>query len=319
MQNADHRGKDLTLFVKNKMLASGFSACGVAKVENLQNAEKYFKSWLSQGFNGSMDYMGRNLDKRLDPSLIVPGAKSMVVAALNCFPAEQQNPKSSFFVSKYAYGADYHQVVKEKLYLVAAKIKTVVPSLEYKVFTDSAPVVEREWAVRAGLGWVGKNCCVILPKMGSFFFLGGIISNMELEPDEHFSKNLCGNCKKCMEACPTSAIVSPGVVDSRRCISYLTIESKSPIPASLRDKTSPWIFGCDTCQDVCPHNRFSSPSTEKAFTANGPILEFDDENWLSVTEKTFQDCFAKDKSPISRVKFHKFADNISAVKNSLKK
>lgn len=319
MENDAPRGKELTLFVRKELLASGFSACGIAKVEKLQNTEKNFKEWLGNGYNGSMNYMSKNLDKRLDPSLLVPGAKSIVIAALNYFPSEKQNPKSNFLISKYAYGVDYHQIVKERLNLVASKIKTLVPRLEYRVFADSAPVAEKEWAVRSGLGWIGKNACLILPKKGSYFFLGEIISNLELEPDKPFIENLCGSCNKCLEACPTRAIVSPGIVDARRCISYLTIESRSPIPDSLRDKTGTWIFGCDTCQDVCPHNRFSFPTTETAFGAIGPIKGFDDEKWLAVGEKTFKDCFSKGKSPISRVKFNKFADNISAAKCSLKK
>ncbi len=317
MKNLGPSPKNLTLYIKNEVLASGFSSCGVATLERLNETEPRLKNWLDKGFNGSMEYMGRNLDKRLDPTILLPGAKSIVVAALNYFPAEKQNPKSRFLVSKYAYGDDYHQIVKDRLHLVAAKMKSFNPNFRFRVFADSAPVMEREWAARSGIGGIGKNGCVIIPKKGSFFFLGEIISNLELEPDKPFSKNLCGTCSKCIESCPTEAIVSPGVVDARKCISYLTIESKAAIPYSLRNKTLPWIFGCDTCQDVCPHNRFSTPTAEMGFATKARLKEFDDALWLSLDETTFKEAFPQKKSPIARVGFEKFKDNIFSVHTAL--
>ncbi|NCU32264.1 MAG: tRNA epoxyqueuosine(34) reductase QueG [Candidatus Moranbacteria bacterium] len=309
--------KDLALFVKSQVLAEGFSACGIAKASKLETIEPILKNWLDQGFNGSMEYMGRNTEKRLDASKLVPGAKSVIVAAFNYYPAVKQNPESNYRVSKYAYGTDYHYIIKEKLHIVASKIKSLVPDLEYRVFTDSAPVLEREWAVRSGLGWIGKNGCIILPQKGSFFFLGEIISNIDLEPDEPFNKNLCGKCNKCVEACPTGAIVEPGVIDARKCTSYLTIELKNEIPKYFRDKTNQWIFGCDTCQDVCPHNRFCIETSEAGLNAKGPVKDFDDAKWEGLDEETFNQFFKK-KSAIARVGFQKLKDNILAVERSLK-
>jgi len=313
MEEDSFCGKTLTGYIKQEAFASGFCACGIATVSKLHSVEPFLKKWLEQGNNGSMGYMAKDIEKRLDPRKLIPGSKSIIVVALNYFPANMQNPESSFLISKYAYGNDYHFIIKEKLNAVASKIKKLVPDFEYRIFTDSAPVMEREWAVRAGLGWIGKNGCLLLPQKGSFFFLGEIVCNLELVPDQPFSKNLCGNCSKCIDACPTGAIIEPGVLDARRCISYLTIESKSETPRQFRDKNHQWIFGCDICQDVCPHNRFSTPTKEAEFNAKGPVRDFEKSQWLNLDEKTFKQFFRKSKSPLIRVKFEKLKDNISAV------
>ncbi|MEE4177695.1 MAG: tRNA epoxyqueuosine(34) reductase QueG [Bacteroides sp.] len=305
--------KDNAEFLKQEALKLGFSACGIASAEKFREHKQPLKSWLSEGMHGAMGYMENHLEKRLDPRLLVPGARSVVVVALNYFPPAFQHPESPYIVSKYAYGKDYHFILKEKLQQLLEILKKREPAHQGRVFTDSAPVLERGWAVKAGLGWTGKNGCLIIPRKGSFFFLGELITNIELQPDIPFEKDLCGNCTLCMEACPTGALISPGKLDARKCISYLTIELKSPVPEPFRGKMKGRIFGCDICQDVCPHNRFAVPTDETGFLPLEPIRNWKAEQWENMEPVTFNQMVKKAASPMGRVTYSKIMDNISAA------
>ena len=305
--------QEITGIIKREALQLGFAACGIAIASQLTRHEAPLKDWLKEGLHGTMGYMKNHLEKRLDPRMLVEGARSVIVVAVNYFPKEQQNPRASLIVSKYAYGFDYHFIVKEKLRRLEEKLKELAPLHQGRIFTDSAPVLERAWAVQAGLGWTGKNGCLIIPRKGSFFFLGELITNIELVPDAAFEKDFCGNCRRCMEACPTQAIVAPGKLDARRCISYLTIELKDRIPDEFREKMQGRIFGCDICQDVCPHNRFSEPTGEIAFNTLEPIKNWENKNWESLDRQGFNQMFKKASSPLSRIKFEKLRDNIEAA------
>ena len=244
----------------------GFLACGFAKAERLNDHEVQLDQWLNNGFHGNMGYMENHKAMRLDPTLLVPGAKSVICLAYNYFPETtrlQQN-NTTPQIAKYAWGDDYHHVIKDKLFKLIDRIKTLNPAFEARAFVDSAPVMERQWAERAGLGWIGKNSLLLRKGVGSFFFLAEIICNIELSPDQPQTDH-CGECTTCIDACPTQAIVQPQVIDSTRCVSYLTIEDKT-WPESIEiSKTESWAYGCDVCQDVCPWNRFSQPNQEPRF------------------------------------------------------
>jgi len=244
----------------------GFLACGFAKAERLNDHEAQLDQWLANGFHGNMEYMKNHKAMRLDPTLLVPGAKSVICLAYNYFPETTPlHPNSSApQIAKYAWGDDYHHVIKDKLFKLIDRIKTLNPAFEARAFVDSAPVMERQWAEKAGLGWIGKNSLLLRKGVGSFFFLAEIICNLELEPDQQQTDH-CGECTACIDACPTQAIVQPKVIDSTQCISYLTIEDKT-WPESIEiSKTESWAYGCDVCQDVCPWNRFSQPNQEPRF------------------------------------------------------
>ncbi|MBW6498611.1 MAG: tRNA epoxyqueuosine(34) reductase QueG [Bacteroidales bacterium] len=305
--------QEITDLIKQEALHLGFTACGVATAGKLIRHEAHLKNWLKEGMHGAMGYMENHLEKRLDPRMLVEGARSVIVVAMNYFPTEQQNPGASYLVSKYAYGIDYHFIIKEKLRKLEERLKELAPQHQGRVFTDSAPVLERAWAVQAGLGWTGKNGCLIIPRKGSFFFLGELITNLELTPDTPFEKDFCGNCIRCMEACPAQAIVAPGKLDARRCISYLTIELKDSIPDELRGKMKGRIFGCDICQDVCPHNRFAEPTIETGLDALEFVRNWNDENWKNIDSQSFNRLVKKQNSPLSRIKFKKLRDNIEAA------
>lgn len=287
----------------------------------------YYYKWLEKGFQGSMTYMERNREKRLDPRLLLPGAQSVIVVAQNYFPGSMQMPEAQSHhtkkydsegretkgikIAKYAWGKDYHFVIKEKLAVLARLLEEMTPGTQCRVFTDSAPVLERAWAQKAGIGWTGKNACLIIPQKGSYFFLAEIITTMALEPDEPFVKNHCGNCTRCIKACPTGAIVAPGSIDARRCLSYLTIESKEIVPPALSTKSQGWVFGCDICQDVCPHNRFTKSHNEPGLKPLRPFREWTNEQWLSMTKTEFRNELAKAGSPLARVKYEKLAGQLS--------
>ena len=257
----------------------GFLACGFAKAERLNDHEVQLDQWLSNGFHGNMGYMENHKAMRLDPTLLVPGAKSVICLAYNYFPETtplQQN-NTTPQIAKYAWGDDYHHVIKDKLIKLIDRIKTLNPAFEARAFVDSAPVMERQWAERAGLGWIGKNSLLLRKGVGSFFFLAEIICNLELEPDQQQTDH-CGECTACIDACPTQAIVQPQVIDSTRCISYLTIEDKT-WPESIEiNKTESWAYGCDVCQDVCPWNRFSQPNQEPRF-APREMISWNNSQW----------------------------------------
>jgi epoxyqueuosine reductase len=258
----------------------GFLACGFAKAERLNDHEAQLDQWLANGFHGNMEYMENHKAMRLDPTLLVPGAKSVICLAYNYFPETtrlQQN-NTTPQIAKYAWGDDYHHVIKDKLFKLIDRIKTLNPAFEARAFVDSAPVMERQWAERAGLGWIGKNSLLLRKGVGSFFFLAEIICNLELEPDQQQTDH-CGECTACIDACPTQAIVQPQVIDSTRCVSYLTIEDKT-WPESIEiSKTESWAYGCDICQDVCPWNRFSQPNQEPRF-APREMISWNNSQWI---------------------------------------
>lgn len=299
--------------IKLEAIALGFEACGIASAQKLYKYEQSFVQWLNKGLNGTMAYMGNHIPERLDPRLLVDGARSVIVVALNYFPEKKQNPRCGHLVSKYAQGIDYHFVMKEKLRLLSEKLTQMAPGHQGRVFTDSAPVLERAWAVEAGIGWIGKNACLIIPRKGSFYFLGEIITNIELAPSGAFEKDHCGNCTRCIDTCPTQAIIAPKTIDARRCISYLTIEMKDRIPAAFRGKMNGRIFGCDICQDVCPHNRFAAPTNQKSFEPLPAIAQWGSRQWENIDKQQFNLMLKKQLSAMARIKFEKLKDNIEAA------
>ena len=302
----------LTEVLKQKALELGFDACGVAEAGALTVHQPRLSEWLAKAYHAKMSYMANHLEKRMDPRQLLPGAQSVVVVALNYYPGVSQPAGAGYKVARYAYGRDYHFVMKEKLQQLADQLTAIAGNHTYRVFTDSAPVLERAWAQQAGLGNYGKNSCLIIPRQGSYYFIGELITNLKLEPDEAFAKDLCGTCTQCIDACPTRAITSPGVIDAGKCISYLTIELKERIPEHFRDKCGGWIFGCDLCQEACPHNNHSRAHKEAAFDPLKPIASWEKEDWDSMTKEDFSRYFKKGKSAIARVKYEKLMDNIRA-------
>jgi epoxyqueuosine reductase len=298
-----------TAIVKQIAAKLGFQFCGISKAGFLENDAKNLESWLKNGFHGEMKYMENHFDKRLDPTLLVEGSKSVISLLLNYFPAQKQNP-DSFKISKYAYGQDYHLVIKDKLKLFYQKIQEEIGEVDGRFFVDSAPVMDKVWAQKSGLGWMGKNGNIIHPKRGSFFFIAELILDLELEADRPI-KDFCGTCTKCMDACPTDALNQAYVVDGSKCISYLTIELKDAIPVDFKDKMNDWIFGCDVCQDVCPWNRFSVVHSEHSFQANEQLLGFSKADWEDISEEIFKDSFSK--SAVKRAKFEGFKRNINFI------
>ena len=286
----------------------GFQFCGVAKAVRLTEDARRLESWLHKGFHGNMDYMQRHFDLRIDPTQLIPGAKSVITLLLNYFPQQQQNPAVPQ-IAKYAYGTDYHFVIREKLNQLIALIKEQIGNINGRGFTDSAPVLERSWAQRSGLGWVGKNGNLITRQSGSFFFIATLITDLELQYDDAFAKDYCGTCTRCIDACPTQAILPNKEIDGSRCISYFTIELKDAlIPQEQKGKFENWMFGCDTCQDVCPWNRFSTPHTEPQFNPLPGLLNLSTNDWEQMTETTFRRIFKN--SPLQRSKFKGIQRNL---------
>lgn len=281
--------------IREEALRLGFLHCGFSKAGFLEEEAPLLEQWLTKNYQGKMSYMERWFDKRLDPRLLVPGAKSVISVLLNYFPAK--TVESDVRISKYAYGRDYHFVIKDKLKALTEAIRSRIGNVEGRAFVDSAPVLDRAWAKRAGLGWIGKNSNLIHPRAGSFFFIAELIVDLETAPDSPM-KDYCGTCTRCMDACPTQAIVAPQVVDGSKCISYFTIELKEEIPAEEKGKFGDWIFGCDVCQDVCPWNRFAAPTQEKDFIVNPAFKELSSNDWLEMTEEVFGKMFRE--SPVQR-------------------
>lgn len=290
----------------------GFLSCGISKVEFLESEAPKLEKWLLENRNGKMQYMENHFDKRLNPSLLVDGAKSVVSLLLNYYPNEIQK-QDTFKISKYAYGQDYHFVIKEKLKELLHSIQEHIGEVGGRVFVDSAPVLDKAWAQKSGLGWIGKNSNLISKKVGSFFFIAELILDIELEYDNPTTTDHCGSCTKCIDACPTQAIIAPYVVDGSKCISYFTIELKENIPQEVKGKFDDWIFGCDVCQDVCPWNRFSTPHSEKLLNPNDDILNFSKNEWTEITQETFSKVFQK--SAVKRTKFDGLKRNIEFVKS----
>jgi epoxyqueuosine reductase len=303
-----------THLIKAEALRLGFNSCGIAKAVQLEDDAVRLEQWLKKGHNSGMQYMERYFDMRIDPRKLVPGAKSVITLLLNYFPAEEQVP-SAPKIAKYAYGTDYHYVIRDKLNELLQFIKENIGAADGRGFVDSAPVLERTWAVRSGLGWVGKNANVLTRSSGSFFFIATLITDLDLLADAPFATDHCGTCTRCIDACPTQAIVSPTEVDAGKCISYLTIELKDAlIPSEFHNKMEGWMFGCDICQDVCPWNRFSKENAEPFFTPIPEILNLSLQEWETMTEETFNKTFKN--SPLKRSKWKGIQRNIKAIKTA---
>ena len=300
-----------TNILKRKAEALGFLACGIAKARYLEEEAPLLEKWLKEGNQGQMGYMANHFDMRLDPTKLVPGAKSVVVLLYNYFPEADLTNKTGYKVAKYAYGQDYHHVVKAKLRLLMEQLQEEIGAIEGRAFVDSAPVMERQWAKLAGLGWLGKNSLLLSRTKGSFFFLAELILDLELVPDTPLAKDYCGTCTRCIEACPTEAIVAPGKIDARKCISYLTIELKEALPSGFQGKMEDWIFGCDICQDVCPWNRFSKPHNEPAFAPHPHLADMNKQDWQEISREVFSKLFSK--SAVKRTKFEGLQRNINFV------
>jgi len=287
--------------IKQWSLQLGFDHCGIARAVPLDEDARRLEKWLHQGMHGTMHYMENHFDLRVDPSKLVPGARSVITLLLNYFPAGEQ-PAGAPRVARYAYGEDYHEVIRHKLKELLHLIRENIGEVEGRGFVDSAPVLERSWAVRSGLGWVGKNGNLLHRQAGSFFFIATLIVDLELDYDAPFAGDYCGTCRRCIDACPTDAILENKVVDGSKCISYFTIELKEQlIPDTMKDKFDNWMFGCDTCQDVCPWNRFSSATNEIAFSPLPAILNFTTSDWEELTEDRFSEIFRH--SAIKRTRY----------------
>jgi epoxyqueuosine reductase len=289
----------------------GFDHCGIARARALDEDARRLEAWLNKGMHGSMKYMENHFELRVDPTKLVPGAKSVITLLLNYFPSQQQEP-SSLKISKYAYGKDYHEVIRSKLNKFLTLIHENIGEVNGRGFVDSAPVLERSWAQLSGAGWIGRNGNLIRKNGGSYFFIATLITDLELEYDDPFVKDFCGTCTKCVDACPTEAISNNKVVDGSRCISYYTIELKDLlIPSEMQGKFDGWMFGCDVCQDVCPWNRFAKPTQEEAFRPLPGLLNFSTKEWEELTEESFRQIFRD--SPIKRAKYKGIQRNLKFI------
>jgi epoxyqueuosine reductase len=302
-----------TQLIKAEAKRIGFEYCGISKADFLEEEAPRLENWLNKNMHGQMSYMENHFDKRLDPRLLVPGAKSVISLLLNYYTSEEQQDANAPKISKYAYGEDYHFVIKEKLNELLQFIQTNIGEVDGRVFVDSAPVLDKAWAKKSGLGWIGKNSNLITKQSGSFFFIAELIIDLELEHDGPI-KDYCGSCTRCMDACPTDAIIAPYVVDGSKCISYFTIELKENIPADVKNKLDNWAFGCDVCQDVCPWNRFAKPHSEQHFKPAEQLLEMKKEDWYELTEETFKKIFKG--SAVKRTKFSGLKRNLEFIKTS---
>lgn len=296
-----------TQFIKQKAKELGFAYCGISKADYLEDEAPHLVAYLKNNWQGKMSYLENHFDKRLDPRKLVPGAKSVVSLLFNYYSEERQKDEEAPKISKYAYGRDYHFIIKDKLKEFLTAIRDEIGEVDGRVFTDSAPVLDKAWAKRSGLGWIGKNALLITPKEGSFHFIAELILDIELEHDGAI-KDYCGTCTRCIDACPTGAL-TPYHIEAKKCISYLTIELKDEIlPAEFKGKMDNWMFGCDICQDVCPWNRFAKQHQEPLLQPRSPILEFTKAQWQELTTEVFQEIFRK--SPVKRTKYKGLMRNI---------
>ena len=294
--------------IKQKAQELGFSACGIAQARGLEEERERLKSFLEMNYHGKMGYLANHFEKRLDPRLMVEGAKSIIVVLLNYFPHQMQAGTNLPLISKYAYGKDYHLVIREKLQQLQAFINDEIQPVSGRCFTDSAPVLERSWAVEAGLGWIGKNGLLLNRELGSYFFIGELIIDIDLEYDQPYTKEHCGSCNQCLSACPTKALEKPYILNAQKCISYLTIELKDSIPEELQPQLMRRAYGCDICQDVCPWNQRPTKHTTPEFTPNNELLQLSKENWLNLSKEQFNAIF-KD-SAVKRIGYQKLKENI---------
>ncbi len=301
-----------TRLIREEAHRLGFAFVGFARAERMDEEARRLEAWLQQGFHGQMSYMENHFEQRVDPRLLVEGARSVLSLVYNYYPEKKQNDPQAPQLAKYAYGEDYHFVLKRKLRALLEFIQTEIGEVNGRCFVDSAPVLERDWARRAGTGWVGKNTLLIHPKAGSFFFLAELILDLELQYDGPI-KDYCGTCTRCIDACPTDAIAPQGyLMDGSKCISYLTIELREALPESFRGKMDNWMFGCDICQDVCPWNRFSKPHQEPAFEPHPDLPDMTKADWEDLTEEVFQKVFRR--SAVKRTKYSGLMRNIDFLR-----
>ncbi len=304
-----------TALIKQEAKRKGFDSVGIAEARQLDEDAVRLERWLNKGYQGGMQYMERYFDLRIDPRMLVPGAKSVITFLLNYFPSASQQPAAPK-IAKYAYGTDYHFVIRDKLNQLLDFIREQIGEVNGRGFVDSAPVLERSWAVNGGLGWVGKNGNLLTRDSGSFLFIATLITDLDLVPDAPFATDHCGTCTRCIDACPTQAIVSPKEVDGSKCISYLTIELKDAlIPGELHSKMDGWMFGCDVCQDVCPWNRFSRHHQEPQFTPIQEVLNLSRGEWEAMSEEMFNKTFKN--SPLKRTKWKRIQRNIGAIRGNV--
>jgi epoxyqueuosine reductase len=306
-----------TRFIRALAASAGFDHCGITAAVPLDEDARRLERWLQQGLHGSMQYMEKYFDLRVNPDKLLPGAKSVICFLLNYYPSAKQEAGAPG-ISKYAYGKDYHEVIRPKLNFILGRMKERIGDFQGRGFVDSAPVLERAWAVRSGLGWVGRNGNLIHKKQGSYFFIATLIVDFELEYDAPFTQDFCGTCTRCIDACPTQAIGEDKVVDGSRCISYFTIELKDLlIPDSAKGKMDNWMFGCDTCQEVCPWNRFASPTREPGFSPIPELLQYKRQDWEDLTEEGFKKIFSG--SPLKRAKYAGIKRNLRFLGTGTKK
>ncbi len=301
----------LTQIIKQKALKLGFQSIGIAPAGFLEDEAPRLEKWLKNAYNGKMSYMENHFDKRLDPTKLVPDSKTVISLSYNYFPSTKQAEKT-YKIAKYAYGKDYHFLLKDKLKELMQFIQEQAGQVQGRVFTDSAPVMERAWAKKAGIGWEGKHSLIIQKNKGSFFFLAEMILDLELDYDAPFSTDHCGKCTRCIDACPTEAILPDKMINASKCISYFTIELKDELPANMRGKFQDWMFGCDICQDVCPWNKFSLPHNDDFFQPHPDLLNMNKKDWEEITEEVFRDIFRK--SAVKRTKYSGLKRNINFLK-----
>ncbi len=299
-----------TALIKQTAKNLGFDYCGISKAEFLEEEAPRLESWLKSNMHGQMQYMENHFDKRLNPTLLVDDAKSVISLLFNYYPSQTQNTEAPK-ISKYAFGDDYHEVIKSKLTEFVEILKEEIGDINGRVFVDSAPVLDKAWAKKSGLGWIGKNANLINKNQGSFFFIAELILDLDLIYDGPI-KDFCGTCTKCLDACPTNAIVAPYIVDGSKCISYLTIELKEAIPTEFKNKMDNWAFGCDVCQDVCPWNSFSQTHSQSKFISTNGVLAWNAEDWNELTEDVFKKTFGK--SAVKRTKYSGLKRNLEFIK-----
>jgi epoxyqueuosine reductase len=299
--------------IKQAALQLGFDYCGIAKAEELTEDAKRLEQWLSKNMHGKMQYMENHFDLRVDPRKLFPGAKSVITVLKNYYPSEKQQPNTPK-IAKYAWGEDYHEVIRQQLHQLLFEVSKQIGHINGRGFVDSAPVLERSWALKSGLGWIGKNGNLINKQSGSFFFIATLVVDIELQYDDPIAKDYCGTCTKCIDHCPTDAIQENKVIDGSKCISYFTIELKDVlIPKSMKGQFNKWMFGCDICQDVCPWNRFSQPHQEPQFEPVAAILNMSEDEWIELSNEKFNILFKK--SPLKRSKFSGISRNLKFIKD----
>jgi epoxyqueuosine reductase len=303
--------KNISMLIKEKALSLGFDLCGIARSKILHDHEPVLKKWCSSGMNGQMEYLGRNIARRINPALLFPETKSVVVTGLNYYSERAQGGDGVPVISRYAYGVNYHDVIQDKLNELLCYIKSIYPEADGKSFVDSAPILEKAWAKEAGLGWPGRHSVLINNKIGSFFFLGIVILNLEMEYDEPFSDDHCGTCTLCIESCPTGAINENRTIDVRRCIAYLTIENKAVIEEGLVQKMEGRVFGCDKCQEVCPWNKNAKEHKIPEFKISAELAQMTAYDWENLTEAQFEKLFKR--SAIERKTYERFRQNVTDI------